>query len=405
MPRLGPTRRRLLAGGAVVALLAGLVAWAAWPATPGYTAGPGTITVLTGPDGATPVALDTTYYRPRAASAAHPAAAVLLAHGFGGTKDSVASDARDLAGRGYAVLTWTAEGFGQSGGQVHVDSPDWEVADARRLLDWLAARPEVRKDGPDDPRVAAVGGSYGGALALLLAGYDRRVDAIVPEITWNDLAGAFLPEATGAGPQAGVFKKAWAGLFFGSAASPAPGRVPGADPACGRFAPDVCRAYLSVASTGRATADQIALFRRSSPAAVLDRLAAPTLLIQGQADSLFPLSEADANARGIAATGTPVQVAWYTGGHDGGPGPQSDQDRLRFLTVRWLDHYLLGEGDAPRDGLTYSRIAGIDASTNGVAALGYSVARYPGLGGQAATTVAVAGPPQPAANPPNGTPA
>ena len=405
MPRLGPTRRRLLAGGAVLALLAGLVAWAAWPATPGYTAEPRAITVLTGPDGATPVALDTTYYRPRAASDAHPAAAVLLAHGFGGTKDSVASDARDLAGRGYAVLTWTAEGFGQSGGQVHVDSPDWEVADARRLLDWLAARPEVRKDGPDDPRVAAVGGSYGGALALLLAGYDRRVDAIVPEITWNDLAGAFLPEATGEGPQAGVFKKAWAGLFFGSAAAPAPGRVPGADPACGRFAPDVCRAYLSVASTGRATADEIALFRRSSPAAVLDRVAAPTLLIQGQADSLFPLSEADANARGIAAAGTPVQVAWYTGGHDGGPGPQSDQDRLRFLTARWLDHYLLGEGDAPGDGLTYSRIAGIDASTNGVAALAYSVAGYPGLGGQAATTVAVAGPPQPAANPPNGTPA
>jgi ABC-2 type transport system ATP-binding protein len=399
-PRL--TRRRLAGGGAALALLAGLAAWAAWPAPPAYTTESRTITVLTGPDGVTPVALDTTYYRPRAASAAHPAAAVLLAHGFGGTKDSVAGDARDLAGRGYAVLTWSAEGFGRSGGQVHVDSADWEVTDARRLLDWLAARPEVRRDAPGDPRVAAVGGSYGGALALLLAGHDRRVDAIVPEITWSDLAGAFLPEATGAGPRAGVFKKAWAGLFFGSAAAPGRGLV---DPACGRFAADVCQAYLAVATTGRATAEQVALFRRSSPAAVLDRVAAPTLLIQGQADSLFPLSEADANARGIAAAGTPVQVAWYTGGHDGGPGPPSDQDRLRFLTAQWLDHYLLGRGDPPGSGFTYSRIAGIDASTNGPAALGYSLARYPGLHGQAATTVAVAGPPQPAANPPDGTPA
>ena len=397
------TRRRALAAGAVLALVAGLVAWTVWPSAPGYTARALAITVRTGPDGATPVPLDATYYVPDGATAAHPAAAVLLAHGFGGTKDSVASDAEDLAARGYAVLTWTAEGFGRSGGQVHVDSPDWEVRDAQRLLDWLAARPEVAKDGPADPRVAAVGGSYGGALALLLAGYDRRVDAIVPEITWNDLPGAFLPESTGAGPQAGVFKRAWAGLFFGSTGSPL-GLAPGADPTCGRFARDVCAAYLAVATTGRATADQVALLRRSSPATILDRIAAPTLLVQGQADSLFPLSEADANARGIAAHGTPVRVAWYTGGHDGGPGPQSDQDRLRFLTAQWLDHYLLGRGPAPGDGFTYSRVAGIDARTGGVVAAAYSVAGYPGLAGQSTKTVGVAGPAQPVASPPNGTP-
>ena len=402
-----PTRRRAAAAAVVVAIAGALLGWALWPNTPGYTTEPRTLTVLSGPDGATPVGLDTTYYRPRAASAAHPAPAVLLAHGFGGTKDSVASDAMDLADHGYAVLTWTAEGFGRSGGQVHVDSPDWEVTDARRLIDWLAARPEVTKDGPGDPRVAAVGGSYGGALALLLAGYDRRVDAIVPEITWNDLAGAFLPDAAGAGPRNGVFKKAWAGLFFGDAAAPpVPQRPPGAaDPACGRCARDVCRAYLSIATTGRATADELALLRRSSPASVLDRITAPTLLVQGQADSLFPLSEADASARGIAAAGTPVRVAWYTGGHDGGQGPQSDQDRLRFLTVQWLDHYLLRRGAEPGTGFTYSRITGIDARTNGVVSLGYSVGAYPGLAGQATTSVPVMGPAQPAANPPNGTPA
>ncbi|HZV49708.1 MAG TPA: alpha/beta fold hydrolase [Candidatus Dormibacteraeota bacterium] len=406
----GLTPSRLLAGLLALVLLAGAVAWAAWPRTPGYTTRPLTITVRTGPEGTTPVALDATYYRPRSASAAHPTAAVLLAHGFGGTKDSVAEDARDLAGRGYAVLTWTAEGFGHSGGQIHLDSPDWEVKDAEGLVSWLAARPEVLKDGPGDPRVGVVGASYGGALALLLAGYDRRVDAIVPEITWNDLAGAFLPESTGAGPGQGVFKKAWAGLLFGeggtSLARPLTGPVPpGVTPACGRFAPDLCRIYLSVAATGTATADQIALLRRHSPASVLSRITAPTLLIQGEADSLFPLSEADANARGIAAHGTPVEVAWFTGGHDGGQGPPSDRDRLRFLTARWLDHYLLHRGSAPGTAFTYSRVAGIDAASDGVVAPGFSVARYPGLGGRRTTTVPIAGPPQPAVNPPGGTPA
>jgi ABC-2 type transport system ATP-binding protein len=401
-------RPRVVAAALVViALLAGVVAWAIWPSTPSYAARQWTITVRTGPDGITPIPLDTTYYVPKGADAAHPVPVVLVAHGFGSTKDSVASDAEDLAGRGYAVLTWTAEGFGRSGGQIHMDSPDWEVRDAQRLLDWLAARPEVRKDGPGDPRAAVVGGSYGGALALLLAGYDRRVDAIVPEITWNDLPGALLPESTGAGPERGVFAKAWAGSLFGVgvAAPPLPSAAGTAgDPACGRFAPDLCRTYLSVATAGTATPGDVALLRRSSPATVLDRITAPTLLIQGEADSLFPLQQADANARGIAAHGTPVRVAWYTGGHDGGTGPQFDQDLTRSLTASWLDHYLLGKGAGPGAGLTYTRIAGIDARANDVVSEGYTVAGYPGLGGQAATTVPLLGPPQPVVNPPNGTP-
>jgi ABC-2 type transport system ATP-binding protein len=402
----------------MLATLAGLLAWSFWPRPPASIAIPATITVHTGPDRTAAVRLDTTYYRPAQASAAHPVPAVLLAHGFGETKDAVASDARDLAAHGYAVLAWTSEGFGRSGGQVHLDSPDWEVTDARQLVDWLAARPEILRDAPGDPRVAAVGGSYGGALALLLAGYDRRVDAVVPEITWNDLAGAFLPEATGAGPEDGVFKKAWAGLFFGGVGAPqapAGGREAGgaatATPAaaatasCGRFAADLCQAYLSIATTGRATPGELALMSRSSPASILGRVRAPTLLIQGQADSLFPLAEADANARGLAATGTQVQVAWYAGGHDGGQGPPSDQDRVRFLTLQWLDHYLLGEGPAPGQGFTYSRIAGADAGGDDLVSLGYSTRRYPGLGGQSGTTVALSGPPQEVLNPPNGTPA
>ena len=48
------------------------------------------------------------------------------------------------------------------------------------------------------------------------------------------------------------------------------------------------------------------------------KITAPTLLSQGEQDSLFPLTEADANARQIAANGTTVRVVWRAGGHDGG---------------------------------------------------------------------------------------
>ncbi|WP_406040244.1 alpha/beta fold hydrolase [Micromonospora sp. NBC_00898] len=439
---LATRRRRVVAASVVVVLAAAAVVWAARPDRPAFRTESATVTVRSGPAGDQPVDLDTTLYLPDGASADRKVPAVLLAHGFGGTKESVRSDAEDLVEHGYAVLTWTARGFGRSGGEIHLDSPDYEVRDAQRLLDRLAARPDIRTDAAGDPRVGVVGGSYGGGLALLLAAQDPRVDAIVPMITWNDLSRAFLPESTGKPPTEGVFKKGWAGIFFGGggsagsgpagisgataaqpqgapasagAPSPRPGGGPGtgsgrapagaADPSCGRFAADVCAAYLRIATTGRADAGAVELLRRSSPAGVLDRVKAPTLLVQGEADTLFPLAEADANARGIAAAGTPVRVAWFTGGHDGGAGPTSDSDRVKFLTAQWLDHYVKGEGAVPGDSFTFSRIAGFDALDRGLVATGYRTADYPGVAGDARREVEVTGPAQTIANPPNGNPA
>ena len=69
------------------------------------------------------------------------------------------------------------------------------------------------------------------------------------------------------------------------------------------------------------------MLRAASPATILSKITAPTLLTQGEQDSLFPLGQADANARGIAATGTPVQVQWRDGGHDAlGTGGSSATD-------------------------------------------------------------------------------
>src|SRR5262249_30878858 len=51
------------------------------------------------------------------------------------------------------------------------------------------------------------------------------------------------------------------------------------------------------------------------------------------------------------------------------------------------------------------RIAGLDANSNGVVAQAFDTASYPGLKGQATAPIALMGPPQTAANPPNGTPA
>jgi ABC-2 type transport system ATP-binding protein len=279
------------------------------------------------PEAGVPVGLDATVYFP----AKTPAPAILLAHGFGGSKTDLSSEARSLARHGYVVLAYTARGFGQSGGLIHLDAPSYEVADASKLISYLATLPQVAKDAPGDPRVGVAGSSYGGGLALLLSAYDKRVDVVGADITWNDLSQALFPNASGGQP--GVFKKLWAGQLFASAT----GRSGGA---CGRFAPDLCAAYQQAASTGEPDASIRSLLKASSPAGVLPRITAPTLLTQGEQDSLFPLGQADANAVGIAANGTPVKVMWRSGGHD---GATSTSDLVTDLQG-WFDPILLRSG-------------------------------------------------------------
>src|SRR3954470_23104257 len=212
-----PGARATLAALLAVPLLAGTVLVAPVAAAAGGRTEDAS--VLSG-SGADAVELDTTTYLPPGGGRAP---AVVLAHGFGGSKESVADDARDLAGRGYVVLTYSARGFGRSTGQIGLDDPRYEVADLSTLIDRLAKRPDVQLDGPGDPRVGVAGGSYGGALALLGAAYDDRVDAIAPQITWNSLTSALFPSqagvddagtpaATPEGSEAGVYKRLWAGI-------------------------------------------------------------------------------------------------------------------------------------------------------------------------------------------------
>ena len=334
------------------------------------------------PEGGTAVGLDMTVYFP----ATTPAPAVLLAHGFGGSKTDLDSEARSLAGHGYVVLAYTARGFGRSGGLIHLDAPSYEVADASKLISYLATLPQVIKDAPGDPRIGVAGSSYGGGLALLLGAYDKRVDAVAADITWNDLSQALFPNA--AGGQPGVFKKLWAGELFASAA----GRKGGA---CGRFAADLCAAYQQAASTGEPDASILSLLKASSPAGVLNRITAPTLLSQGEQDSLFPLGQADANARGIAANGTPLKVIWRSGGHDGGT---STSDLVAYLEG-WLDPVLLhrGPADASFDvtvpGSGISSATGRTVSQSLRVDRGYTSGRTQqvGVSGQAQTIYAPAG--------------
>lgn len=300
------------------------------------------------------VRVDTSYFT---AGSGGRRPAVLLAHGFGGSKDDVRQQAEDLARDGYAVLTWSARGFGKSTGKVGLNDPKGEVADVSRLLDWLAKQPQVELDKAGDPRVGMAGGSYGGAISLLAAGHDDRVDAIAPAITYWNLADALFPN--------GVFKKLWAGIFVNTAGG------------CDKFETRICEMYERVAESGTPDAPARTMLEERSPSAVGDRIDVPTLLMQGQSDSLFTLGQADRAAQAIRANGAPVDVDWISGGHDGG---DMETSRIQGLVQSWFDRYLKDDKSADTGpAFRVTRTGGVD-STDGQAMLrGASADTYPGL--------------------------
>jgi len=406
-------RRRGAAAAVAVAvlLLAGVIALAVALRQPAPVAVHNVrIPVVDGPRDNQRVLLDASFFTP-AGQARVPA--ILLSPGFGETKDAVRSQAEYLAGAGFAVLTWSPRGTGASGGQIGLDSPDYEVKDTSQLVTWLARQPRVLLDGRGNPRVGITGASYGGGLALLAAAYDHRIDAVVAQSAWNNLATALFPD--------GVFARQWAGLLFtqGSAGFGTP--LPGAGGAggqgspaaavrqhvlCGRFLPSICAMYQQIAQTGRAAPGATALLLRSSPASVAHRMDAPTLLIQGQHDSLFNLGQADANYQAIRRNGGPASMVWFAGGHDGG---EQQPGYVDSLTAAWFTRWL-GPGHAPasagtgQPGFAVTRVLGIDPSTGGVTLGIAQAAAYPGLTGTTRTPVRLTGPPQAIDHPPGGAP-
>ncbi|MEU9160712.1 alpha/beta fold hydrolase [Streptomyces sp. NPDC048424] len=369
MPRR--RRDRLLAGAAALAVVAGAGTWTAAFASGDAPPVHREDQVLSMPG----AGIDTSYFTAGAGGGAEKRPAVLLGHGFGGSKDDVREQAERLARDGYAVMTWSARGFGRSEGRIGLNDPEYEVKDVTRLIDWLAARPEVELDAAGDPRVGVSGASYGGAISLLAAGYDRRVDAIAPQITYWNLADSLFPH--------GVFKKLWSGIFFTTGSSGGmqqarPGRPdPSAAPGCGRFQPELCAMYERVAVAGKPDPEARALLERRSPSAVGDRIKVPTLIVQGQDDSLFPLDQADAMAKAIAANGAPVSVDWAAGGHDGGV---REAERVEARVASWFDRHLKGdEGADTGPAFRVTRSGGIDSTDGEVTLRGASGDTYPGL--------------------------
>ncbi|MEV0022654.1 CocE/NonD family hydrolase [Streptomyces atroolivaceus] len=371
MLRAVPGFRRpltLLAGAALIAPLA-LTGAPPASAADGYTVTSLEFTVEAGDRSCT---VDADLYRPAGVDARHPAPAVLATNGFGGSKSDGSTDVigRSFAGRGYVSLVYSGLGFGGSGCLITLDDPAIDGEAASGLVDFLAGTRAaddgtkadyVTSDAPGDPVVGMIGGSYGGAIQLATASADHRVDALVPLITWNDLAYSLAPNATGASrgvssDTPGVFKWQWTNGFY-LMGEGQPLLVPSLDPSrfgslgCLHFAAKACDT-IRLLNSGRypaaATEEMLTYARSVSPASYLTGVTAPTLLVQGQADSLFNLNEATATYRALEAQGTTTQMIWQAWGHSGGSVPGEldlgtgnlETSYVGQRVLAWFDRYL-----------------------------------------------------------------
>ena len=294
-----------------------------------------------------------TVFLPEGASATNRVPFVLMTHGWAGERIATPTGhVATLLNAGYGVLTWDSRGFGASAGEVMLNSPDYEVKDVQRLVDYVATSiPAAQRTG-NDPVVGMAGGSYAGGIQLLAAAFDPRIDAIAPEIAWNDLAESLAPN--------GVPKLYWTSLLFGAGLEAscvnarngdAPGALVGAmsphtRPTTGCQTSDLAAYYARVHATNSVPDDVRAALEYRSPKTYMSSINVPTLLLQGFPDTLFDVNQAVANYDGIKANGAPVKLWLYDGGHghpEGPALPNTQGNLIGSVVVNWFDRYLKGD--------------------------------------------------------------
>ncbi len=339
---------------------------AAADTTPGYSLVALTVPVKVGPNNDQACTIDADLYLPDGTSTSRKVPAILATHGFGGDKadDNQTAIGKGFVGQGYAVLSYSGLGFGKTTCKISLDDPSWDGKAGKQLVDVLAGKRAynvagsstptylrtIATESTGDPRVGMIGGSYGGQIQYAVAMQDPRIDAIIPIITWNDLNYSLAPGR--------VAKKQWIDLFFGAGIISGAGNA-SADPdtmaGCPNFTDQACVGATHLNTVGYADPDTEALARHASVASYVKQVKAPTLIVQGQKDTLFNLNEAVATYGSLRAQGTPVKMVWQSWGHSGSSpvpgeldfGAASLRDSYlgnRFLN--WMNHYVRGQSSA-----------------------------------------------------------
>ena len=231
------------------------------------------------------VALDGDIYRPRVGATAAPA--VVLCHGWGGSKLTCERHAALFAASGMIALTFTQATWFGSGARLWtgsgpdakalrdlVDPADW-LQNYLAAVDYLEGEP-----GVDASRIGAWGTSFGGGIAMHCAANDTRIRALSVQVAnVAPLAGPLLAHA----------------------------RRRAIDTARGAYNP-ILEGFDAI--PGLAGFGNLAKWTQYDVLHQLDRLSIPTLMIDAGEEKMFSIAENAGRAYEILKV-RPGQIAHY----------------------------------------------------------------------------------------------
>ena len=285
---------------------------------------------------------------------------VVMAHGFGGTRDSGLLDyAETFADAGIDALVFDFRGFGDSEG-----TPRQDVSVRRQRQDYRSAIAAARHlPGVDPDRIALWGYSYAGGHVIAVAAQDPRVAAIVSMSPATDGL-ATLADIVRRGGSGHLARLTGHGLLdraraltkrsphhlpvVGQPGSTAMITVPGAEEAYNAMAGPTARNEVCARH-----ALEVALNR---PTTFASRLACPMLMQVGTNDAVVPVTAA---RRAAEKGGYWAQLREYPFDHFGGYEDQWQPtvlaEQLDFLTrvvdpSRSPDVHLRAVAELPRTG-------------------------------------------------------
>jgi esterase/lipase len=234
---------------------------------------------------------------------------VVVMHGLGGSKDSIADVAGAFAKDGWAVLAYSSRGQGTSTGDLTLSGPR-EIADERAMEQFFAGQPQV-----SDTAIGAWGISYGGGQVWdgLAAGIPYKAADLVA--TWTDLYSALWPQNV-----------AKSGIVLGFAKT-----VESRSPLIQQHESD------AVHSTN--TASIKALVDPRSSYSRLSSIKTPVYMFQGRVDYAFDVTQAE---NGFRLLGGPKKLYVGQFGHTPSTFPGPDVGYVLSQGVAWYDRWLKG---------------------------------------------------------------
>jgi hypothetical protein len=339
-----------------------------------------------------------------------PFPTIVMMHGFGGSKtdfeqtspegDSATTDTLfhynnvHFAQRGYAVVNYSARGFGRSCGQqktapssecasgfIRLADSRFEVRDTQTLLGLLADQ------GVSQPTANGVTGiSYGGGQSMQLAflkdrirmpdgsftpwtspaGKPMAIAAAYPRWPWSDLVASLTPNGRYldfevSGPEEsrsplGVPISSYVqGLFaVGSASGYFCGQAVGSTP-CTDADADISTQFVRLQqgepedAAARAIADTTYNFRSGTS---IPGTPSPLLMQSGWTDDLFPVSETLRiyNRVRAADPAAPVSLQYSDLGHSRGSNKTNSDRAFNDQGTAFFDAHLKGVGAPPAPG-------------------------------------------------------